>query len=42
MEELRKRQDYIRFIEVRYEESAVLMACAYAKYTGRLGNPRAR
>ena len=37
MEALRKRQDEIRFVQVRHEESAALMACAYAKYTGRLG-----
>ncbi|CAI4032789.1 putative thiamine pyrophosphate-containing protein YdaP [Nitrospira tepida] len=37
MEALRKRQDRIRFIQVRHEESAAFMACAYAKYTGRLG-----
>src|SRR6187402_3448560 len=37
MEALRKKQDKIRFIHVRHEESAALMACAYAKFTGRLG-----
>ncbi|HYG74848.1 MAG TPA: thiamine pyrophosphate-dependent enzyme [Planctomycetota bacterium] len=37
MEALRKRQDRIRFIQVRHEESAAFMACAHAKYTGRLG-----
>jgi pyruvate dehydrogenase (quinone) len=37
MESLRKRQDKIRFIQVRHEESAAFMACAYAKYTGTLG-----
>ena len=37
MEALRKRQDEIRFIQVRHEESAAFMACAYAKYTGKLG-----
>ena len=37
MEALRKRQDNIRFIHVRHEESAAFMACAYAKYTGHLG-----
>ncbi len=37
MEALRVRQDRIRFIHVRHEESAAFMACAYAKYTGRLG-----
>ena len=37
MEALRKRQDKIRFIQVRHEEAAAFMACGYAKYTGRLG-----
>jgi pyruvate dehydrogenase (quinone) len=37
MEALRRRQDRIRFIQVRHEESAAFMACAYAKYTGKLG-----
>ena len=37
METLRQRQDAIRFIQVRHEESAAFMACAYAKYTGKLG-----
>ncbi|HKD37418.1 MAG TPA: thiamine pyrophosphate-binding protein, partial [Pirellulales bacterium] len=37
IEALRTRQDKIRFIQVRHEESAAFMACAYAKYTGRLG-----
>ena len=37
MEALRRRRDEIRFVQVRHEESAALMACAYAKYTGRLG-----
>src|SRR5262247_1828813 len=37
MEALRTRQDEIRFIQVRHEESAAFMACAYAKYTGKLG-----
>ena len=37
MEALRKKQDKIRFIHVRHEESAAFMACAYAKFTGRLG-----
>src|SRR5207245_10030533 len=26
-----------KFIQVRHEESAAFMACAYAKYTGKLG-----
>lgn len=37
MEALRKKRDAIRFIQVRHEESAAFMACAYAKFTGRLG-----
>ena len=37
MEALRKRKDEIRFVQVRHEESAAFMACAYAKWTGRLG-----
>lgn len=37
IEALRKRKDEIRFIQVRHEESAAFMACAYAKYTGKLG-----
>jgi pyruvate dehydrogenase (quinone)/pyruvate oxidase len=36
-EALRKNQDKIRFIHVRHEEAAASMACAYAKFTGRLG-----
>ncbi|MEA2640101.1 MAG: hypothetical protein QOF51_1495 [Chloroflexota bacterium] len=37
MEALRTHQDRIRFVHVRHEESAAFMACAYAKYTGKLG-----
>jgi pyruvate dehydrogenase (quinone)/pyruvate oxidase len=37
IESLRRRQDKIKFILVRHEESAAFMACAYAKYTGELG-----
>jgi pyruvate dehydrogenase (quinone) len=37
MEALRKRQNDIRFIQVRHEEAAAFMACGYAKYTGKLG-----
>src|SRR6267154_2814016 len=37
MEALRIRQDKIRFVRVRHEESAAFMACGYAKFTGRLG-----
>ena len=37
MEALRTHQEKIRFVQVRHEESAAFMACAYAKFTGRLG-----
>lgn len=37
MEALRKRQDKIRFVHVRHEEADAFMACAYAKYTAKLG-----
>src|SRR5438128_2341629 len=37
IEALRTRQDRIRFIQVRHEEAAAFSACAYAKWTGRLG-----
>jgi pyruvate dehydrogenase (quinone)/pyruvate oxidase len=37
MESLRKRQEDIRFIQVRHEEAAAFMACGYAKFTGTLG-----
>ncbi|MGA7329919.1 MAG: thiamine pyrophosphate-dependent enzyme [Rhodomicrobium sp.] len=37
MEALRKRADTVHFIQVRHEEAAAFMACAYAKYTGKLG-----
>lgn len=36
-EALRERQDKIRFVQVRHEEAAAFAACAYAKFTGRLG-----
>jgi pyruvate dehydrogenase (quinone) len=36
IESLRRRQDRIKFILVRHEESASFMTCAYAKYTGKL------
>src|SRR6476469_4626349 len=36
-ESLRKRQDKVRFVQVRHEEAAAFAACAYAKFTGRLG-----
>ena len=37
IEALRTRQDRIRFVVARHEEAAAFMACAYAKWTGRLG-----
>ncbi len=37
IEALRKNQDKIRFIQVRHEEAAAFMACAWAKFTGRIG-----
>ncbi|HET7872621.1 MAG TPA: thiamine pyrophosphate-binding protein, partial [Terriglobales bacterium] len=37
MEALRQKQDKIRFIQVRHEESAAFMACGYAKMTGKIG-----
>ncbi|HLH94864.1 MAG TPA: thiamine pyrophosphate-dependent enzyme [Xanthobacteraceae bacterium] len=37
IEALRTHKDRIRFIQVRHEEAAAFNACAYAKWTGRLG-----
>src|ERR671922_1165777 len=37
MESLRTHQEQIKFIQVRHEETAAFMACAYAKVTGKLG-----
>ncbi len=37
MESLRTHQDRVRFVQVRHEEAAAFMACAYAKFTGKLG-----
>jgi pyruvate dehydrogenase (quinone)/pyruvate oxidase len=37
IEALRLRQDRIKFIQVRHEEAAAFNACAYAKWTGKLG-----
>src|SRR5437762_220617 len=37
IEALRLRQDRVRFIQTRHEEAAAFAACAYAKWTGRLG-----
>jgi pyruvate dehydrogenase (quinone) len=38
MEALRTHQDRVRFVQVRHEEAAAFMACAYAKFTGKLGS----
>ncbi|HET9715092.1 MAG TPA: thiamine pyrophosphate-dependent enzyme [Pseudolabrys sp.] len=37
IESLRKNQQKIRFVQVRHEEAAAFMACAYAKWAGKLG-----
>src|ERR671925_752816 len=37
MEALRKREEEVRFVHVRHEETAALAAVGYAKFTGRLG-----
>jgi pyruvate dehydrogenase (quinone) len=37
MEAIRRRPGRVKFIQVRHEESAALMACAHAKWTGKLG-----
>lgn len=37
MEELRKAEDKIKFIQVRHEEAGALAASSYAKLTGKLG-----
>ncbi len=37
IEAFREQQDKIRFIQVRHEEAAAFAACAYAKFTGKLG-----
>ncbi|MBV8411236.1 MAG: pyruvate oxidase [Alphaproteobacteria bacterium] len=37
VEALRTRQDQVRFVQVRHEAAAAFMACAYAKWTGKLG-----
>ncbi|MDQ1474582.1 MAG: hypothetical protein QOJ99_6062 [Bryobacterales bacterium] len=37
IESLRRNQDKIRFIQVRHEESAAFAACAWSKFTGRIG-----
>ncbi|MFP3122641.1 pyruvate oxidase [Ectobacillus funiculus] len=37
IEPLRKKQDKIKFIQVRHEEAGALAAASYAKLTGKLG-----
>lgn len=37
IEALRTRQNRIHFIQARHEQAAAFMACAHAKWTGRLG-----
>src|ERR671934_511885 len=37
MEALRKREQEVRFVHVRHEETAALAAVGYAKFSGRLG-----
>ncbi len=37
MESLRTHKEQVRFVQVRHEEAAAFMACAYAKFTGKLG-----
>lgn len=37
MEALRTHRDRIKFVQVRHEEAAAFAACAYAKFTGKLG-----
>ena len=37
IEDLRKRQEEMKFIQVRHEETGALAAAAYGKLTGRLG-----
>jgi pyruvate dehydrogenase (quinone) len=37
VEAFRKTKNSIRYVHCRHEESAALAACAYAKFTGRLG-----
>src|ERR1051326_2975579 len=36
-EALMARQDKLRRVQVRHEEAAAFAACAYAKFTGKLG-----
>jgi pyruvate dehydrogenase (quinone) len=37
MESLRTHRDKIKFIQVRHEEAAAFAACAYSKFSGKLG-----
>jgi pyruvate dehydrogenase (quinone)/pyruvate oxidase len=37
VEAFRKTKDSIRYVHCRHEETAALAACAYAKFSGRLG-----
>src|SRR4051812_28758059 len=37
MEAIRTSQGRVRFVQVRHEEAAAFMACAHAKWTGRIG-----
>ncbi|MBV8455743.1 MAG: pyruvate oxidase [Acetobacteraceae bacterium] len=37
VEGFRKASDKIKYVHVRHEETAALAACAYAKFSGRLG-----
>ncbi len=37
IEAFRKHRDQIRFIQNRHEEASAFAACAYAKFTGKLG-----
>ncbi len=37
MEALRLHQNRVQFVQARHEEAAALMACGYAKLTGKLG-----
>src|SRR5689334_22646963 len=37
MEALRTHQEQVRFVHVRHEEVAAMAACAYAKFSGKIG-----
>ncbi|MEM5435998.1 thiamine pyrophosphate-binding protein [Paraburkholderia diazotrophica] len=37
VEAFRKASGQIRYVHFRHEETGALAACAYAKFTGRLG-----